>query len=42
MNPVPTQLVEGLSDEDVQIAHEWWNSLAEEQQAELSGSPIES
>ena len=36
MNPVPTQLVEGLSDADVQIAHEWWNLLAEEQQAELS------
>ena len=36
MNPVPTQLVEGLSDEDVQIAHEWWNLLAEEQQAVLS------
>jgi hypothetical protein len=36
MNPVPTQLVEELSHEDVQIAHEWWNSLAEEQQAKLA------
>ena len=36
MTPVLTQLVEGLSDADVQIAHDWWNSLAEEQQAELA------
>jgi hypothetical protein len=36
MNPVPTRLVEGLSDEDVQIAHEWWNLLAEQQQAKLA------
>ena len=36
MNPVPAQLVEGLSETDAQVAEGWWNLLAEERQAELA------
>src|SRR5579864_901913 len=36
MRPVPSQIVEGLSDTEAHIAKKWWCGLAEVEQAELS------
>lgn len=36
MNPLPSQLVEGLSETEADEANTWWCLLAEEEQAELS------
>lgn len=35
MNPVPSQLVEGLSKTEADTANRWWCLLTEEEQAEL-------